>query len=167
MRLPEFLKPGRGIPRMMSSSFILFAAIIGIGLAVEYGYVDMGNENEVVLELQAFPRTGDVIPLEVNVQLVNRTDNLLQLTAPSPCKVFKWVLVDSRREFVQAKPEEICPQVVMNATLEGNHNTTETFMLEIDATRLRNDTSYELRVSYWGIMANEKVDLLFDTSGSE
>jgi hypothetical protein len=167
MRLPEFLKPGRGIPRMMSSSFILFAAIIIIGLALEYGYVDLGNENEVVLELQALPRNGDIIPLQVSVQLINRTDNLLELTAPSPCKVFKWVLVDSRREFVQAKREAACPQVVMNATLEGNHNTTETFTLDIDATRLRDDTSYELRVSYWGIMANEKVDLIFDTSGVE
>jgi len=167
MKIPKILTPGGGIPRFMSSSLILFVAVLGIGLSVEYGYVDLGNETEVTLETQTFPRNGDIIPLQVTVQLVNRTENLLELTAPSPCKVFKWVLVDSRREFVQAKHDEACPQVVMNATLEGNHNTTETFMLDIDATRLRDDTSYELRVSYWSIMANVKVDLFFDTSGVE
>lgn len=159
MRIPDFLKPGRGLPRMMSSSLIIFVAIIVIGLSVEYGLVDLGNETEVILEINVLPREGDTIPLDVTVQLVNRTDNLLELNAPSPCKVFKWLLLDSNREFVQAKPEEVCPQVIMQATLEGNHNTSENFILKIDARRLRADSSYELHVSYWSIMATQKINL--------
>ena len=159
MRIPNFLKPGRGLPRMMSSSLIIFVAIIVIGVSVEYGLVDLGTETEVMLEIDVLPRDGDIIPLDVTVQLINRTDDELQLSAPSPCKVFKWLLLDSNREFVQAKPEEICPQVVMSATLEGNHNTSENFILHIDAKRLRTDSSYELHVSYWSIMTTQKVNL--------
>lgn len=159
MRIPNFLKPGRGLPRMMSSSLIIFVAIIVIGVSVEYGLVDLGTETEVMLEIDVLPRDGDIIPLDVTVQLINRTDDELQLSAPSPCKVFKWLLLDSNREFVQAKPEEICPQVVMSATLEGNHNTSENFILNIDAKRLRTDSSYELHVSYWSIMTTQKINL--------
>ena len=159
MRIPNFLKPGRGLPRMMSSSLIIFVAIIVIGVSVEYGFVDLGNETEVTLEINVLPRVGDTIPLDVTVQLINRTDEVLQLSAPTPCKVFKWLLLDSNREFVQAKSEEICPQVIMSATLEGNHNTSENFILNIDAKRLRSDSSYELHVSYWSIMATQKINL--------
>jgi len=144
---------------MMSSSLVIFVAIIVIGLSVEYGLVDLGNETELTVEINALPRLGDIIPLDVTIQLTNRRDRVLELNAPSPCKVFKWLLLDSNREFVQAKPEETCPQVVMQATLEGNHNTTENFVLNIDARRLRADSSYELHVSYWDIQTTQKVNL--------
>lgn len=158
MRIPDFLKPGRGIPRIMSGSLIMLVLVAAVWIAYLSGAINF--EDDTVLNVTAvpLPQAGGTIPIDVAVQLVNNTDNTLQLTAPTPCKVFKWVLVDSRRDFVQAKPDEVCPQVLMQATLEGNHNVTENFVLNIETRRLRPDTSYELRVSYWGIMGQSKVD---------
>lgn len=162
MRIPEFLKPGRGGSSMISGSLVMFATIIGVGLLADGGYIDFGNETELVLETQALPRNGDVIPLEVAVQLINRRDEPLPLEAPTPCKVFKWVLTTNAREFVQAKPEEMCPQVVMTASLDANSNTTENFTLELDARRLDPEGAYELRVSYWGVEGVTAIEPFID-----
>ncbi|MEQ9518045.1 MAG: hypothetical protein RLN89_01260 [Parvibaculum sp.] len=161
MALKDILKPGNGMPNMLNSSLLMFVFVAGIWIAYSSGAINFEEDAAVKVTAEPGPQVGDTIPLNVTVQLINSTESLMELTAPSPCKVFKWVLVDSRRDFVQAKPEEICPQVLMQATLEGNHNTTESFVLDINATRLRPDTSYELRVSYWNIQAETKVDFSF------
>lgn len=161
MRIPDFLKPGRGLGMFSPMTLVLVFGILAIGLADYYGVVQFEEDLELKISGEPLAQTGNTIPLDVQVQLINNTDSLIQLTAPTPCKVFKWVLLDSRRDFVQAKGEEICPQVVMQATLEGNHNTTEGFVIDIDATRLRPDSSYELHVSYWGVMATLPVDFVF------
>lgn len=157
-------KPRSGglMPNMLNSSLLMFVFVAGIWIAYASGAINFEEDSVVKVTAEPAAQTGDTIPLHVTVQLINNTDSLMELTAPTPCKVFKWVLVDSRRDFVQAKPEEVCVQVLMQATLEGNHNTTEEFVLDIDAKRLSPNTSYELRVSYWGIEAQTKVDFSFN-----
>ncbi len=165
MRIPDFLKPGRGLGSFSPMGLVLVFGILTIGLASEYGLVSFEEDLELKVSGEVGVQSGDTIPLQVQVQLINNTDNEMALTAPTPCKVFKWVLVDSRRDFVQAKLDEVCPQVMMQGSLPANSNTTEAFVLEIDATRLRPDTSYELRVSYWGTMGTLPVDFVFDLPG--
>ncbi|MBO6542414.1 MAG: hypothetical protein JJ939_11130 [Alphaproteobacteria bacterium] len=158
MALRDKIKPGGGMPNMLNSSLLMFIFVAGIWIAYSTGAINFEEDAAVKVTAEPGAQTGETIPLNVTVQLINNTDSLMELTAPSPCKVFKWVLVDSRRDFVQAKREEMCPQVLMQATLEGNHNTTENFVLEIDPKRLSPNSSYELRVSYWNIEAQTKVD---------
>jgi len=164
MRIPDFLKPGRGLGSFSPMGLVLVFGILIIGLASEYGLVNFREDFELKVSGEIGAQSGDTIPLPVQVPLINTTDTDMALTAPTPCKVFQWVLVDSRRDFVQAKLDEVCPQVMMQGSLPANSNTTEAFVLDIDATRLRSDTSYELRVSYWCPVGTLPVVFVFELS---
>jgi len=148
----SFLKPGGGMPPMVASTVFIFLAVIGLYAAVQQGVIDLSDPVELSVEIGELPAgpLGDTVPVPLTVRLTNNQDEALALTAPDPCKVFRWLVLNPNKEFIQSKPPEPCASVVMQGRLDPRTYLEEDYTIDIDTRRVRPGFSYVLMVRYWG-----------------
>ena len=159
MRIPDFLKPGGGVPSMVASTILIFGMVALIGFGIDRGYIEYGDPVQLEFEATAGPQDGDIIPVTLAVRLTNTRTEGVELSAPNPCKIFRWILLDGSADLIMGEPPEVCAEVVMQSFLEGNHHLSEEFQIEIDARRLREGEGHQMMIRYWGFEARQPIDL--------
>lgn len=152
----RFLKPGQGLPPMVRSTLLLVVAIVVVGLVVDGGYIDIEDPDKVTLTAQFGPLEDGVYPLKVSARVQNISDDPMLLTSPTPCDVFRWFLLDDNNDFIQSKPEEVCPQAMVSLNLAAGKYQEAEFILPIDARRIEPGGNLRLRYKYWGIEGQTK-----------
>jgi len=161
MRIPDWLKPGGGLPGAMRTTLLTILAVVAIGLALEY--TGLRDQTEAVTaEVTAGARTGDTIPLTVKLRYTNPNEEGELLEANGPCDVFRWMLLTAGGDFVQGeyRKEESCPQVHVEQWVQPEHYLEQSYELAIEADRLKTGEPYVLHMRYWGNDLREEVPAL-------
>jgi hypothetical protein len=93
---------------------------------------------------------GGALVLPVRATLTNNTDEVMDLTAPDPCRIFRWVLLSPAGDFVMSTPREPCDEPGPALTpLYPDTTATLREDLNLAPGRVPPGT-YRLRYSYWG-----------------
>lgn len=154
-RLFKTLFPSGSLPPMVTTGLMV---VVSISFVAYMMVTENFNPSEpIALTLsvtQATPATPSTpIILTVDARITNNSDDAITLTAPTPCDIFRWSVLDSTSALVQAQPEQICVQMIMTAELAGNHHHDESFTIELDPTLVHTGGDYQLLVDYWGYKA--------------
>lgn len=96
----------------------------------------------------AITASGD-LTLEVTARLHNPTQQPLQLSTGTSCSIFDWAIV-SAGKVVQTEPNQLCAQMVANATLAAHSSTEQHHTIALDPTRYQANTHYTLNAQFWG-----------------
>lgn len=158
----DALRPGRGLPPMVMTTLIFVAGVAAIGYLVDTGAINLDEPVAFTLDVQQpeAASAGTPIRLVVRPRLVNNQEEDVALTAPDPCKIFRWILLDPGNDFVQSKPrEEQCAQVVVTNWLEAGYQIEDEFPIELDPRRVRAGGNYRLLVRYWGYETRVPVSI--------
>ena len=150
----RFLKalpqPGQGLHPMIASPLIIFTIVIAMYLAVHYGYVDMSEPVDFTVDIETQPIiTDNSYSIVVRPRITNNQQTAETLQAPTPCDVFRWILLTNDREFVQSKPAQSCVQVIATTELAPKNYIEETVVLELDRRRVNLGEDYQLLVRFW------------------
>ena len=142
--------------RQVLQMVIFVAFIAALGYAVSTGSFDYMS-NEVTVSIEANRTTVDFNSTEppviqLHVKLKNNTDQPVTLNADSPCKVLKWVVLDSAHELVEARggKESECPDQPIQQTVEPGRELEEFYALILTPARYATAGKYEAHVKYWG-----------------
>lgn len=93
---------------------------------------------------------GAPVKLDVEVQIVNNSDEGLPLEVSSQCEIFRWIVLDAESEFVQSQSGgEACVEVPVSGFLDPKHSLTGAYTLELDPARVK-PGEYRLLARYWG-----------------
>ncbi|GAK44145.1 conserved protein [Tepidicaulis marinus] len=149
MALPDWLKPGRGLPAAVRTSLITIAAVLALGYFLQFAGL-YEAEDKLTATLEAGSLQDGIVPLTVTLRLNNHDEEGVLYEAENPCNVFRWILLDPERAFVQSEAEENCPDVHMEQYIKPKHYLEQSYTLEIDARRLKTGESYVLQMRFWG-----------------
>lgn len=90
------------------------------------------------------------LKLDVEMKIVNNSDDGLPLEAASQCEIFRWIVLDAESEFVQSQGEgDACVDLPVSGFLDPKHSLTGAYALELDPKRVR-PGDYRLLARYWG-----------------
>ena len=163
MRIPDWLKPGGGLPGAMRTTLLTLLAVVAVGIALQYTGLYQTGET-VTASLTVGARKGDAVPLTVTARYTNPDDEGLLLTAEGPCDVFRWMLLTSGGDFVQGeyRNKESCPQVHVEQWVQPEHYLEQSYELAIETDRLKRGESYVLHMRYWGTDLRKEVPALIE-----
>ncbi len=95
------------------------------------------------------PSARAVMKLPVTVRLSNHDAHKIDLSASTPCAVFRWVVMTAKREVVQSKPNRLCIQVVATDTLWPARPLEQFYEITLDADRYTAGNRYHLEYQFW------------------
>ena len=146
---------------MVLTTIALVVGIAILGYSLDSGSLKLDEEPGLAVELeQVSPSTGpDPVQFRVRPRIANLTDDPLELTAANPCKVFRWVLVDSAGEFIQSQPAEVCAEVVVTNRIEPGYQLEDEFLIELDPKRVTPGGQYQLMMQFWNHQAQTLLEL--------
>ncbi len=139
---------------MVRNTLLIVLLVGGIGYLADRGILPI--DEGVIVSLTA-PTTlyasaegtqEIVVPLEVH--LINKTSSPVEIEVPTPCKIFRWIVLTPDNEFVQSASELDCPQDAVTGTLQPNYRLDDQYKLTLDPRRIKPGRNYRLRYSFWG-----------------
>lgn len=146
----------------MSSRILLTLALMAVIVILGFRMSREGRvaDGEIGLEVNVpatyiAPRLDDGIPmlLPVRVRLVNRRETPETLTAPTACKIFRYIVLTGGGDFVQgAGQNRACAQEAQSASIDAGEAIEELFQLPLDAARFAAG-DYKVWVRFWGYEA--------------
>ena len=160
-RLFKALFPSGSAPPMITTGLMV---VVSVSFVAYMMLTERFNPDEpVALTIsvtQAAPAAPSApIVLRIDARITNNSDNLVTLTAPTPCDIFRWSILSPASELVQTRPEQVCVQLLMTAELAGEHHHDENFTIELDPTRVHAGGDYQLMVNYWGYEARTPLSI--------
>ena len=151
------------MPNMMLTTLALIIVIAGIGyLSRDDGRIgagEIGLQLGVPVEHMLTPeRATQALP--VIVQLVNRTNAAVKLTADGACKIFRFVVTTPDGEFIQAmrQGQTDCTENVTERMLAAGEILEEIRQIPLDTTRYA-PGAYMVRVKFWNHQASAPFEL--------
>ena len=91
-----------------------------------------------------------VMKLPITLRLRNHRKRTVELTASTPCAVFRWQVVVATGEVVQLKPNRLCAQVVATDRLRPAQQLEQSYVLSLDPRQYIADGRYRLVYTFWG-----------------
>ncbi|WP_462137262.1 hypothetical protein [Candidatus Mycalebacterium sp.] len=92
---------------------------------------------------------GAVMELPVTVRLRNHRRQTLELSAGTPCAVFRWRVV-AAGDVVQSMPNRSCIQTVAFDRLGPARQLEQSYVLALDPRRYTAGSRYRLVYTFWG-----------------
>ena len=93
----------------------------------------------------------ETMQLQIAVSLHSHDKGELEVTASTPCSVFRWAVVASETQsVVQTKPNYSCRQVVAYDVLFPGGQLTQTYEIKLDAAKYAAGQRYQLQYQFWG-----------------
>jgi hypothetical protein len=145
--------------RQVLQMVVFVGFIAALGYAVSQGSFDYMS-NEVTLSIEPNRTLVDFASseppvIQLHVKLKNNTSQDVDLEAESPCKILKWVVLNSALDLVQARggKEVECPDQPTHETLAPGKELEEFYALELTPSRFSASGDYQAHVKYWGYKA--------------
>ena len=111
---------------------------------------DAGDNLSGQLTAAAVIRTADaVMKLPITLRLHNHRKRTVELTASTPCAVFRWQVM-AAGEVIQIKPNLLCTQVVATDRLGPAQQLEQSYLLSLDPRRYIVGGRYRLVYTFWG-----------------
>lgn len=147
--------------RMMFMSLLIVATGIFVAYLSYTGAIQLGNPVDLTIKLNQ-PAPIDparpTVNLDVTVKLENNENKVLTISAPDSCSIFRWILVDTAQEFVQAGTSDNCPDVRITRFVDAKKSLEETYPLPLDTRRVK-PGDYTLLLRYWGYEDRVKLTI--------
>lgn len=100
---------------------------------------------------------GSAVILPVEAELSNRGNDAVALTAPTPCSVARWRLLDSAGRLVADKPEAICVQMIAESQLRPGEILVTRERIDLPPGALARRGVYHLDYAFWGVEARALI----------
>ncbi len=142
--------------RQVLQMIVFVGFIAALGYAVSQGSFDyMSNEVTLTIEpnrTQVDFASREPPVIQLHVKLKNNTNDAVTLEAESPCKILKWVVLNTALDLVQARggKEVECPNQPLRQTLAPGQEIEEFYTLELTPSRFTVSGDYQAHVKYWG-----------------
>ena len=91
-----------------------------------------------------------VINLPLIVALHNHGKRMVEVTAPTPCAVFRWSVVDAQLHEVEAEPNGLCAQAVASDRLPPGQQVESVYQVPLHTQHYAAGKRYRLLFSFWG-----------------
>ena len=140
------------MPNMIVTTFAIILVIGFTGFFLRddgrVGRGQIGLEVGVPIE-HPLQTAYDTTPLPVVLRLVNNTDDIANLTADGPCKIFRYIVMTANGGFVQSVvTPDICNETRTRAALAEGDVLEEIRQIPLDTNRYKAG-DYRLRVKFW------------------
>ncbi len=138
-----------------SSAPILSAPILSASVPVKEADI-VKPPPQVHLTAPDWVSLDETMQLQIAVSLHSHSKAELEVTAGTPCSVFRWAVVASGTQLsgtqavVQTKPNYSCRQVVAYDVLFPGGQLTQTHEIKLDAVRYTAGQRYQLQYQFWG-----------------
>lgn len=146
--------------RQVLQMVVFVGFIAALGYAVSQGSFDyMSNAVDLTVEPNRTDVAFDILEppvIQIHVKLKNNTAAPVKLTAPSPCKVLRWLIMTPAGEFVQSRGGDdlACADGVIENTLQPGQMIEEFYPIALLKERFPASGQYQAVVRYWGYEQN-------------
>ncbi|PWR19863.1 hypothetical protein [Zavarzinia compransoris] len=98
------------------------------------------------------------LALPIEARLSNISAAIARLSAPTPCDVATWQILDPRGSVILAKEADLCAQVVAESTLKPGETLISRDRIDIPGALLASGR-YRLRYAFWGAVAEADITI--------
>lgn len=109
-----------------------------------------------------FPKSNNAATLPVVLRLKNNMSDAAVLQVPNPCKIIQWYVATHEGEFIQAAKDEVCSEVVMQASLAAGETAQDEIEIPLDTERYQAGTKYQLMMRFWGQEGSHPFQVEFE-----
>lgn len=99
-----------------------------------------------------------VLALPIEARLSNISPTVALLSAPTPCDVAHWEILDPRGSVILAKESSLCAQVIAESSLKPGETLISRDRIDIPGALLGSG-KYRLRYAFWGTVAEADLTI--------